>query len=85
MSDVFGIPELSEDRHTGLLLTPPVSAMSLAGAMEFLLDRNDQYLRMRSNARALALNKFGWTQVGNRLYAQICATLMRDPKIDASS
>ena len=71
----FAIPELVIDGQTGLLLPRPVSAESLAAAIEELILDDSRYQSMRQAARLRANKVFSWDRVGQALCDVISSNL----------
>ncbi len=67
----FGIPEMIVDGVSGCLVSAPPTATDVAKRMHWLCENADDYRRMRSSARAHALAKFTWEQVGDRIASEL--------------
>jgi glycosyltransferase involved in cell wall biosynthesis len=67
----FGIPEMIVDGVSGCLVSAPPSAAEVAARMLWLCGNPDAYARMRRSARAHALSKFTWEQVGDRIASEL--------------
>ena len=74
-SRAFAIPELVEHGETGWLLDRPIDADELATAMRRLLERADDYPRLRANAWRRAREAHGKERFESRLCAQVDAAL----------
>ncbi|MDQ3226081.1 MAG: glycosyltransferase family 4 protein [Chloroflexota bacterium] len=71
--NLAGIPELVINNVTGILVSPPASAESVAAAIAELLDDRERYLAMRKEARLDSLTNHSWERAG----AVICDTIAR--------
>lgn len=63
----FAIPELVDDRRTGLLLDDPSQAAAVAGAMNWMLENEDSYLQMRKAVWAKAREQHSRRKFEERL------------------
>ena len=63
----FAIPELVDDGRTGLLLDDPSQVMAVADAMNWVLEHEDEYQRMRQAAWAKAREQHSRRRFEERL------------------
>lgn len=63
----FAIPELVAKHETGILLDRPVTAESVANAIELLINERQSYAAMRVQSRQRAINLFSWDNIGDRM------------------
>lgn len=63
----FAIPELVAHQQTGVLLDRPVTAESVANAIEVLINDRQRYSEMRIQSRRRAIELFSWQNIGNRM------------------
>ncbi len=68
-----GIPELVTNGRTGILVSMPASAESVAAAIAALLDNRERYLAMRREARRDSLGNHSWERAGQ----VICDSIQR--------
>jgi len=67
----FAIPELVEHGETGVLLPRPVTAESLAAAVESLILNPKHYQQMRRKTREQTLRRPSWDEIGRCMAAII--------------
>lgn len=67
----FAIPELIDDRASGLLVDDPTNVAELAGAMAWMLDNEHAYRGMRGAARSKALWEHSKANFEERLLGQV--------------
>lgn len=67
----FGIPEMIIDGVSGCLVSAPPTAGDVAAQMLGLCQSSEGYASMRISARAHALAKFTWRQVGDRIASEL--------------
>ncbi|MEO0016942.1 MAG: hypothetical protein RLZZ522_225 [Verrucomicrobiota bacterium] len=67
----FAIPELVVDGVTGVLVDFPPDAESVAAAIASLLEDLPRYRKMRTAARAHALEHYAWDAIGKTMAAEI--------------
>ena len=70
-SKKFAIPELVDDGTTGLLLNDPSQATAVAGAMNWMLERDDEYAEMRQAAWTKAHHQHAKWQFEERLLSSV--------------
>ncbi len=63
----FAIPELVANQQTGVLLNRPVTAESVANAIEVLINDRQLYSSMRIESRRRAMDLFSWPKIGDRM------------------
>jgi glycosyltransferase involved in cell wall biosynthesis len=63
----FAIPELVANQQTGILLDRPVTAESVANAIELLINDRQLYSSMRIASRRRAMELFSWQNIGDRM------------------
>ncbi|MBA3831436.1 MAG: glycosyltransferase family 4 protein [Chthoniobacterales bacterium] len=71
----FGIPEMVMDGVTGWLVDAPPTVDDVVDRMLNLLTNAEDYRAMRCAARAHALARFTWQQVGDRMAAELMSEL----------
>jgi glycosyltransferase involved in cell wall biosynthesis len=71
----YAIPELIDDRRSGLLLNNPSSTEELADAMSSILDQNDQYMAMRRAAWKKTREEHSKARFEERLAAEVADVL----------
>lgn len=67
----FAIPELVDDRRTGLLLDDPSQVNAVVGAMSWMLEHEDEYQRMREAVWDKAHQQHAKQQFEERLIARV--------------
>ncbi len=73
----FAIPELVANQQTGILLDRPVTAESVANAIELLINNRQRYSEMRFHSRRRAIELFSWQNIGDRMAGIIQDSLAR--------
>jgi len=73
----FAIPELIDNGRTGFLLEDPSDSNALAGVMEWMLEHEGAYLKMREAAALKCRTEFSKHAFENRLQSQVLAITTR--------
>jgi glycosyltransferase involved in cell wall biosynthesis len=74
----FAIPELIDDRRTGLLLDPSPQPSLVAGAMNWMLEHANEYQRMREAAWAKTRGQHSRKQFEERLCSYVSEVVSND-------
>src|SRR5438552_9552200 len=80
-TNICGIPEIVEDRVTGILLDAPPSVASVAEAMERVIIDDQAYAVMRQAVRARMLKLFSKEAFERRVRIQFEEALLDDPSL----
>jgi len=67
----FGIPEIINDKVTGMLLPEPFTVEHIIGSIESMLGQEDGYIKMRAAARSRALGLFTYDVIADKMLAAI--------------